>query len=197
MESLGDGCRVGQEGTSGNGDEELVARARSDPEAFSILYLQYVNPIYRYCFRRLGSREAAEDATSQVFLQALTALPAYRAKCFRSWLFTIARNATIDCYRAEQSDDDRIRAVSPVRCDPSPEVETIAVEERQTLQALLMELPLHQREVIELHLAGLRGPEVARVVGRSHVAVRAIRSRAMARLRQRAAELRRHMDQSY
>jgi DNA-directed RNA polymerase specialized sigma24 family protein len=40
-----------------------------------------------------------------------------------------------------------------------------------------------QREVVELRLAGLTGPEIAAAVGRSHGAVRALQFRAYQQLR--------------
>jgi hypothetical protein len=40
----------------------LVARAQADRHAFAPLYARYLDPVYRYCYRRLGSKEAAEDA---------------------------------------------------------------------------------------------------------------------------------------
>ena len=52
-------------------DAVLAARAAGDPAAFAPLYARYVRPIYRYCYRRLGTHEAAEDATSQVFAKVL------------------------------------------------------------------------------------------------------------------------------
>ena len=70
--------------------------AQRDPYAFALLYTRYLDPIHRYCYRRLGSREAAEDATSLVFAKALSALPRYHDTSFRSWLFTIAHHVVID-----------------------------------------------------------------------------------------------------
>ncbi len=52
-------------------DSALVAAARADRRAFAPLYNRYVDPVYRYCLRRLGDRAAAEDATSQVFSKGL------------------------------------------------------------------------------------------------------------------------------
>jgi hypothetical protein len=69
-------------------DAALVAAARVDPTAFAPLYARYLPPVYRYCYRRLGTSAAAEDATSEVFVKALAALPRFRAGSFRSWLFT-------------------------------------------------------------------------------------------------------------
>lgn len=85
-------------------DEQLAARAQHDPNAFAPLYQRYVRPIYAFCFQRLGTRELAEDATSQTFVKALAALPGYRAGSFRAWLYTIAHNVVIDVHRARPID---------------------------------------------------------------------------------------------
>src|SRR5918994_892011 len=86
-------------------DPDLVARAQLDPRAFALLYGRYLDPVHQYCYRRLGTREGAEDATSQVFERVLKALPAYRGGIFRAWLFTIAHNVVTDSYRAARPHD--------------------------------------------------------------------------------------------
>lgn len=73
-------------------DDDLIAAVRDDPAAFSVLYRRYVDAVFRYCYRRLGDREAAEDATSLVFTKAIDALPRFREGGFRTWLFAIAHN---------------------------------------------------------------------------------------------------------
>src|SRR5436853_428271 len=73
-------------------DLTLVTAARRDPRAFGALYERYVTPIYRYAYLRLRSVAAAEDATSQVFMNALQALPQFRDGLFIAWLYRIARN---------------------------------------------------------------------------------------------------------
>ena len=80
-------------------DAALVAAARNDPRAFGALYECYLNPVYGYCYVRLGSREAAEDLTSEVFIKALAGLDCYRGGLFVAWLFRIARNVVIDAQR--------------------------------------------------------------------------------------------------
>src|SRR5215212_3751155 len=83
------------------GDEvALVAAAKRDPRAFAPLYRHYVGRVYAYCLRRLGTREAAEDATSRTFEQALRQLHACRDEAFRGWLFTIATHTIADHHRA-------------------------------------------------------------------------------------------------
>jgi len=166
-------------------DDDLVAAAKMDRAAFAPLYRRYVDPIFRYCHRRLGSREAAEDATSIVFAKALAALPRYRDGSFRSWLFTIAHNTIVNDLRAAE-----IRTVRPLETAldlvdgaSGPEAIAIGAEDQRTVQRLLARLPAHDRHLLELRLAGLTGAEIAQVLGRSHGAVRVAQFRAIARLR--------------
>ena len=85
-------------------DDELVALAKRDRAAFGPLYDRYADLVYRYCLRRLGNRETAEDATGQTFVKVLAALPTYRddGPSFRSWLFAIAHNVLVDVERGRR-----------------------------------------------------------------------------------------------
>ena len=163
----------------------LVAQARRDPQAFAALYDRYFDAVYRYCSHRLGSPEAAEDATSQVFLQVLTALPRYQeGGAFRSWLFTIAHNVVINRSRAHRPSESLEAASEHADPAPTPEEIAMAADEQQSLTAVIAMLPADQRRAVELRLAGLTGPEIARVLGRSHAAVKMLQLRAVDRLRQ-------------
>ena len=174
-------------GISGVLDEDarLVVLAKTDRRAFAPLYARYFEPVYRYCYRRLGHPEAAADAAAQVFAKALAALPGYReeAPSFRSWLFAIAHNVITDDLRGR-------RPVAPIETaalvaapDPSPEETALANEAGCMVLALLAQLPPDQRQILELRLAGLTGPEIAAALGRSLGSVKIAQVRAFARLR--------------
>jgi len=78
----------------------LVKKAVHDPQAFEDLYRCYVNRVYAFHLVRTGSREEAEDLTSQTFLSALEGLAKFRSQgSFSAWLFTIAHRKLIDHYR--------------------------------------------------------------------------------------------------
>src|SRR5689334_8695750 len=67
-------------------DEELVGLARrGQREPFGLLYDRHHLVVYGYCYRCLGEREAAQDATGETFRKALAGLPACRPQAFRSW----------------------------------------------------------------------------------------------------------------
>ena len=166
-------------------DAGLVAAARRDPARFAALYRRYVDRVFRYCHRRLGDREAAEDATSLTFVRAFEALPRYRDGSFRAWLFTIAHHTIANdlrgaSRRADRPLDAALKVVDPA---PGPEEAAVAADARTTIRALLARLPEDERRLLELRLAGLSGPEIARVLGRSHGAVKVAQFRAIARLR--------------
>ena len=128
-------------------DARVVRLAKSDPRAFAPLYARYFDPVYRYCYRRLGHPEVAADATAQVFTKALAALPGYRADAtsFRSWLFAIAHNVITDDLRARRPVAPMTTAAHLVAPGPSPEEVVLTDETGGLVQALLGSLPAGQR----------------------------------------------------
>ena len=166
-------------------DAAVVARAQADPNAFAVLYRRYVDPVYRYCYRRLGGAEAAEDATALVFTKALAALATYRADgpSFRSWLFAIAHNAVADDLRRHRPTSPLAAALNLTDPGPTPEERVLAEETSRTVRTLLAQLPSDQARIVELRLAGLTGEEVAHALGRKPNTVKVAQHRAYTRLR--------------
>lgn len=169
-------------------DAALVRAAQADPQRFDAIYNRYVELVYCFCRRRLLTVEAAEDATSLVFIKAMTALPRFdlRQSSFRSWLFTIAFNVVMDQKRSRLRRPEEPLDIPErlPRGDPSPEDEFMAGEERRSVSAAIARLTEDQRRVVELRLAGLSGYEISVVTRRSHGAVRTLQHRALLRLRE-------------
>lgn len=164
-------------------DGALAARALHDPEAFTDLYRAYALDVYRYCYRRLHDREAAEDATSQTFINAYAGLHRLGGKPFRPWLFAIAHNVVVDTHRGRHPHFHLEETDAREDPDPSPEALAIDREQRDAVQLLLQQLPKRDREVVELRLAGLTGLEIAQTLNCSREAVRTAHHRAIQRLR--------------
>jgi RNA polymerase sigma-70 factor (ECF subfamily) len=165
-------------------DARLAAGAKRDPAAFAALYRRYVDAVYRYCYHRMGTREQAEDATSHVFLKVLAGLPTRREdESFRSWLFAIAHNVVADLYRAKRPVWPLAVVAGHADSRSSIEEEALAAVEQDEVRALLLRLPVDQRRVLELRLAGLTSAEIAGVLGKQVGAVKMAQSRAIARLR--------------
>ena len=75
--------------------DDLVLRSRTEADALGQLYELYYERIFHFCVYRLFSKEAAEDATSTVFLavaKRIRTFPGRTEEDFRNWLYAIAAN---------------------------------------------------------------------------------------------------------
>jgi RNA polymerase sigma-70 factor (ECF subfamily) len=164
-------------------DAELVAEARRDPEAFAALFDRYWDPIFGFCYLRLGDWHEAEDVASQVFLNTLTSLPRFESRgtedTFRAWLFGIARNlvGTSHRHRSTHKKEPIELAAGAIDAKNAPDELAVAAEEHEQLLWLMNQLAPDQRELLELRLAGLSAVEIGRVLGRTPEAVRKAQSR--------------------
>ena len=168
-------------------EEEVVSLAiKGDEGAFAELYNEHFDKIYRYVYLRLGNLTAAEDLTQEVFVKALEAIGSYKWRNlpFSSWLFRIAHNQVIDHLRKEskwekQSWDDNIRVD-----DHNPEDIAERKLEAEELNENVKKLSPAQREVISLRFTSeLSIAQVARVMGKSQGAVKALQHSAILALR--------------
>jgi RNA polymerase sigma-70 factor (ECF subfamily) len=164
-------------------DNDLVEQSLRDLRAFAPLYERYAGLVYGYCFHRLGSRHAAEDATSSIFARALASLAGYRGPSFRAWLFGIAHHVVADAHRGRGPDEPLEDAAATIDAAPSPEDLAIASDDRRRLHALLTQLSAEQRRIVELRLAGLTSAEIGQVLGLRRGTVDVAQYRALGRLR--------------
>ncbi len=153
-------------------------------ETFDAFYRENVNDVYRYCFYRLGSREAAEDATSEIFAKTLIAFDTFRGQgSRRSWLFSIAHNTVIDLHRRRRPTVPLDDLGEIEDGGESPESLALSSTEQDEVRMMLRQLPDNQRQILELRLAGLTGAEIAGILGRTHASVKIAQVRAYRTLR--------------
>ena len=88
-------------------ERALVERARTDRAAFAALYRRHVDAVYAMAYRRCGSKDVAEEATSATFERALTSLARFewRDAGVRPWLLRIASNEVAEVYRKRARTD--------------------------------------------------------------------------------------------
>lgn len=189
----GAGDRSNIEPVPGSSDEvdegALVSAAKRDPREFGPLYELYVDRIYRFAYRRVGTHHEAEDITAQTFQQALQALPAYewRGLPFGAWLFRIAGN--IINRRGRTS--GREVAVEDVtvfsgfeETDDDPADHVWRSEEAGELAEKIKRLPPDQQRVLVLKFShGLKNREIGDLMGRSEGAIKQLVHRALVSLR--------------
>ncbi len=159
----------------------------ADRPAFEDLYRDYLGRIYAYVRAQVGSSSDAEDVTSQVFMNAYQAYARFetRNSTPAAWLFRIARNATLDHFRASNR-RDRLRRT--IERQPQAEEDPAGqAEERIQYRALLTqvaELPERQRDAISLRHSGLSFDEVGSLLGCSEDAAKMLYHRALKALRE-------------
>jgi len=171
----------------------LIERAKTDPEAFGLLYERYVDKIYNYVYYRIGNHHDAEDLTARVFYQALHHLPRYtqRGAPFSSWLYRIAHNVVANWHR----DRNRRKVISldlmPVirRPDESPFQQVAMGERREALLAAIRRLAADRQELLILKFVErLPNAQIGQIMGRSEGAIKSLYHRTLAALRQELGE---------
>ena len=177
-------------GSSDTVDEgALVAAAKNDPREFGPLYELYVDRIYRFAYRRVGTHHEAEDITAQTFQQALQALPAYewRGLPFGAWLFRIAGNIINRRGRTsgrEVAVEDVTVFSGYEEMDDDPADQVWRSEEAGELAEKIKRLPPDQQRVLVLKFShGMKNREIGDLMGRSEGAIKQLVHRALVSLR--------------
>lgn len=167
----------------------LVAAAKRDPREFGPLYELYVDRIYRFAYRRVGTHHEAEDITAQTFQQALQALPAYewRGLPFGAWLFRIAGNIINRRGRTsgrEVAVEDVTVFSGYEETDDDPADLAWRSEQAGELAEKIQRLPPDQQRVLVLKFShGMKNREIGDLMGRSEGAIKQLVHRALVSLR--------------
>ena len=85
-------------------DQFLIFRAKSkgDSEAFGRLYDRYITEVYRFIYFKVGSKEVAQDLSSEAFLKLWKHVSSDKPiRYVRGYLFKIARHLIADYFRNE------------------------------------------------------------------------------------------------
>jgi RNA polymerase sigma-70 factor, ECF subfamily len=152
--------------------ESLVEIARAGSNAaWGKVYEQLAPTVYRICRSLLGSREDAEDATSEVFLKARLHLSQYdRSRRFTPWLYRITANHCWDELRKRRGrrelDEPEAELSELVDDAPSPQEAVLAIESRSALREAIDELEDRPRTAVVLrYFADMSYEEIGQVLG--------------------------------
>jgi len=168
-------------------EQSLVQRVQQyDQEAFAQLYEKHFDKIYRYVALKIGNQAEAEDMAQQVFLNALESISSYKWKGipFSAWLFRIAHNQVVDYLRKRTRRPATSLDESLTVSDSDPQR---MAERKLDIEQLILatrQLTPVQQEVICLRFAGeLPIAQVAKIMGKSQGAVKALQHSAIVALR--------------
>ncbi len=122
-------------------DIQLVADyLHGDKQSFDILLGRYLKPIYSFVYRYTGNAGDAEDITQDVFVKTwrnlkkfdprknhFTFLQDKQNKSFKTWIFSIAKNTSIDYLKkkkmipfSEFENEEGENLLTDKLADPSP-----------------------------------------------------------------------------
>jgi len=175
-------------------DEQLLASALYDEDAFASFYARFERPVLAFFVRAVGRGDLAADLTAEVFAAALGSLERFDPRLGRAgaWLFGIARNVLAQS-RERGRVEDRARrrigmGVLALDDEALERIEALLESDDGALE-LLEQLPETQRQAIFERVVHERDyEEIARALDCSPSVVRKRVSRGLAALRMRMRE---------
>ena len=144
-------------------DDVLVERTQDgDRRAFSELVRRYQAVVYRSCYRILGDREDAKDASQEAFIRAYRRLDTFRGRgAFKSWILRIAMNVSLNVRSRRELPRTDIDSVESIPGTEAPEGELLRSEAAaQIHKALQLVQPNHRAAVVLRDLEGLTYKEI-------------------------------------
>ncbi len=173
--------------------DELVRLAKQrDSVAWSEIYSQHYEAVYKYMVGRLGRKEVAEDLAAQVFLEALQSIDTYKdqGRPLLAWLYGISRNLIRSGARRSrrgQQADQVIQGQAEEDQRVSISMGSLGVESLDLARGLET-LSKDQREVLILRFfVGMSAKETGQIVGKTEQAVYSLQVRGIAGMRRAMA----------
>jgi RNA polymerase sigma-70 factor, ECF subfamily len=165
----------------------LVQRSgANDAGALADLYREFRPRVFGLCRYMLGSREEAEDATSEIFARLERAMKSYDPSLsFPRWLLSITGHHCVDLLRKRRAEQRVFASASPDLPEPSstsasPLQELLSLEVRETVQEAIEALGERYRLPLVLrYYNDLSYDEIAATLGltRANVAVLIFRAK--------------------
>jgi RNA polymerase sigma-70 factor (ECF subfamily) len=175
-------------------DLELLERmSLGDREALAVIFRRHQGTVYRFSRQMLGSKEAAEDVTQDVFVALARNAGRFNPSVasLSTYLYGIARNLVLQRYKRSRTRNEvNIDALDvadgaalAVAADQADSISRAQMTRQ--LRLAILRLPLHYREAVVLcELNGLSYEDAAAIAG---CPVGTIRSR-LSRARQMLVE---------
>lgn len=167
-------------------DHALLRKAQgADEEAFGELVRRHQGRAYRVARNLVPSDEDAQDIAQEAFLRVFRNLERFNFDHeFTTWLYRIVTNLCIDFLRkrrvalsvsrGREGDDGEESALDlEDHSEPAPWEYAEAMETATEVHEVLASLAPHFQSVLTLReIEGLGCPEIAEIVGATHVTVR-------------------------
>jgi RNA polymerase sigma-70 factor (ECF subfamily) len=147
-------------------DLELAqAAARGDEAAFAAIVRDHADAVYGHALRFFGDRQAAEDATQEVFLKVFRTISGFDGRArLSTWLYRVTHNVCLDMVRAGRRTP---QPVDPLTLEPLPASDFANdVVFASALDAAMRTLPAEERDALSaVTLFGLSYQEAGDALG--------------------------------
>jgi len=181
-------------------DENLMAQiATGDEMAFRQLIERHQDRVYGTVAKMLGGTGPdVEELAQEIFLRVWRAAPRYQVKAkFTTWLMTITRNLVFTFFESKKSRRNELAVQAPAgeedfgtareaSLSRTAADELSGKELAEAVEKACAELPHGQRMVVHLRqYEGMEFEEIAKAMGMSLTAVKALMFRARENLREK------------
>ncbi len=151
-------------------------------DALRTLYARFSRPVYTMGMRLLGTREAAEELTQDVFITAWRKAARFDPARGRlsTWLMTIAHNLAIDRLRRETGvTRPTLVLVDEVPDLPGIDEEDVLIERDAAMRALSSLSEAERRLLSRAYFRGMTAREIAET---DHIPLGTVKTRLRAAL---------------
>jgi RNA polymerase sigma-70 factor (ECF subfamily) len=145
----------------------LEALRAGDHEAFDQVYLRFFPPLKLFLTALLGSAEQAEDTCQELFAHVWL----YRhqvdpEKNFKSFLYTTARNLSMNYFRGKKVRDDHARVPREDEEEgDNPHAIVVASETELLIKLIVNRMPARRKKIFEMsRFEGKSNDEISRLL---------------------------------
>jgi RNA polymerase sigma-70 factor (ECF subfamily) len=178
-------------------ERKLVEKAKSDQQAFAVIFDMYYPKIMQYVLHRTGEIEAAQDITSIIFFKAWHGLSKFewRGLPFSAWLYRIASNEVNTYFRQKKYRPSSLDALFEETGFELPSEHDVVNdridfedklarhEDYVLVQRLLRDLPIKYQEVMSLRFFEKKPiKDIAIISGKNVNTVKSLLARGTVRL---------------
>ena len=134
----------------------LIQRViNNDREAFNLLYVHYLNNLYRYIYVFTKSKELTEEIIQNVFVKIWDRRASLEnVTCFKAYLYRSAKNLLVDEIRRSQVQSKAEMALKPETEAYHEESDTHLIYKQyyQIAQDAINLLPEKRRQIVQMRI---------------------------------------------
>jgi RNA polymerase sigma-70 factor (ECF subfamily) len=169
---------------------QLVKKVQGGDEvAFSSLYDEFADRIYKFVRLKVSDAEQAEDLLQEIFVKAWQGCKKLDLNDlnFSAWLYRVASNTVNDHYRKVYRRPQTVELDPAYNLAGTDDTEKLTEDsfESEAMRKVVGDLPDNYKQIIELrYFQDFTVEETAQVLDKSSVTVRVLQHRAIKKLKQ-------------